>query len=425
MAQLQRGSALDDSGRARRLLLLLPFAPRLDAPHGGGRVAAQLVAELTRRHRVALVYFRGADEPPLDEVLRVRCEIVREVARPWSGRSFAARGVRNARLVAGLARFQPMWVTDWASSAYVECVGEVAREFQPDVIQVEYHVMGQYLQVLDNSAAPRVLTEYEPAAFAAPYLKRSHPLVNGLLHRLDRLAWRRFEPHVLRQVDAVVVFTQADQRAVERLAGSLRVVRIPFGTPLPERALDPIGQSPWRLLFVGSYSHAPNIQAALHLARTIFPAARARWPDLRLELVGKDPPSELRRLEDHSITVTGQVPDIRPHLDRAAVFVAPLASGGGMRVKVLEALAAGKAVVASRLAAEGLAVQDGEQLYIADTNDQFVDRIVTLIADPTRRAAMASSARTWACANLGWQRSIAAYERLYQSLLEGSRDAAS
>ncbi len=408
----------------RRLLVLLPFAPHLDTPHGGGRVAAQLVAELSRRHRVALVYFRSADEPPLDDELRATCEIAQEIARPWSSRTTGAQLVRNARLVAGLAQIRPMWATDWASSTFAECVRDVATRFQPDIVHIEYHVLGQYLQALDGCAAPRILTEYEPATRAAPYLKRTFPLVNGVLNSADRIAWRRFEPRVLRQVDAVVVFTSFDQSAVQRLAPDQRVVCIPFGTPLPERPLDPLGQPPWRLLFVGSYSHSPNIQAALHLARTIYPAARDRLPDLQLQLIGQDAPPELTQLHNHPITVSGRVRDIWPHLDRAALFVAPLSSGGGMRVKVLEALAAGKAVVASPLAAEGLSVTDGEQLYIATTDEQFVDRIVELITDPTRRAAMAQRARVWACANLDWERSIAAYERLYDTLLEGSRDTA-
>jgi glycosyltransferase involved in cell wall biosynthesis len=92
-----------------------------------------------------------------------------------------------------------------------------------------------------------------------------------------------------------------------------------------------------------------------------------------------------------------------------------------MRVKVLEALAAGKAVVASRLAVEGLDVVDGKQILLAETDKQFIDAIIQLLTYSERRASLAACARTWACANLGWERSIAAYETLYESLIEDSR----
>jgi glycosyltransferase involved in cell wall biosynthesis len=114
---------------------------------------------------------------------------------------------------------------------------------------------------------------------------------------------------------------------------------------------------------------------------------------------------------------------VTPYLDRAAVVVVPLRMGGGMRVKVLEALAAGKAVVASRLAVEGLDVVDGKQILLAETDKQFIDAIVQLLYYTERRTALAVCARAWACANLGWEGSIAAYDALYESLIQRSGGA--
>jgi glycosyltransferase involved in cell wall biosynthesis len=169
---------------------------------------------------------------------------------------------------------------------------------------------------------------------------------------------------------------------------------------------------------VGNYRHPPNIDAALRLARSIFPAVRARVPGVQLELVGDHPPPELLRLRGKHISVTGRVADVRPYLDHAAVVVAPLGTGGGMRVKVLEALAGGKALVVSSLAAEGLQVHDGEQLYIARTDAEFVTRTIELLCDESRRVALANRARAWAVEHLGWSTPLEAYQRLYESLLD-------
>src|SRR5205807_347233 len=104
--------------------------------------------------------------------------------------------------------------------------------------------------------------------------------------------------------------------------------------------------------------------------------------------------------------VTGRVPDVQRYLDRASVVVVPLRQGGGIRVKVLEALAAGKAIVASPLAVEGLSVIAGEDVSVAESDADHVQRILELVDQPQRRIAMARRARAWACANLGWERWI-------------------
>jgi glycosyltransferase involved in cell wall biosynthesis len=174
------------------------------------------------------------------------------------------------------------------------------------------------------------------------------------------------------------------------------------------------------LLFVGSFVHPPNVDAALRLARTIFPALREHYPELELYIVGDQPPSVLKKCSGPKLVVTGTVSDVTPFLDRAAVFVVPAQQGGGIRIKVLEALAAGKAVVASRLAAEGLDVTNGDQISLADSDAEFVERVSRLLDDEDERVSMAKRARAWAGAHMGWDQSIQAYERLYRALLAGT-----
>ena len=151
--------------------------------------------------------------------------------------------------------------------------------------------------------------------------------------------------------------------------------------------------------------------------RSIFPLVRGEVPDARLWIVGADPPPELRRGVGGGIEVTGRVPDVTPYLDAAAVFAAPLQLGGGMRVKVLEALAAGKAVVASSRAVEGLDVANEDQLLLAESDQEAAAAIVGLLREPGRRLALARRAREWATANLGQERVTLAFEQLYASLL--------
>jgi glycosyltransferase involved in cell wall biosynthesis len=220
---------------------------------------------------------------------------------------------------------------------------------------------------------------------------------------------------VTKRADAVVVFTRRDEEVLRPLAGSTPLARIPFAADIPSTALDPTGHDPLSILFVGNYSHAPNVEAARRLVERILPRLRARYPELVLHLVGEGLPNDLI---GPGALAAGRVEDVTPYLDGAAVVVAPLSSGGGMRVKVLEALAAGKAVVASPLAVEGLDVTDGKEVLLAGDDDAFVSEVLTLLADTELRRAQACRARAWAVANLGWDASIRAYQELYESLLE-------
>jgi glycosyltransferase involved in cell wall biosynthesis len=281
--------------------------------------------------------------------------------------------------------------------------------------------MGQYLSALDRCPARRVLTEHEPGAKAARDLWESSEGIAKACYWIAALAWERFERSVIRQVQAVVVFTESDRRAIVPFATAQSpVVCIPLGTVIPERPLNPIGRQPMSLLFVGNFVHPPNADAALRLIADIFPRLQSHFPDLVLQIVGDQPTRSMRQMGNDKIIITGRVPDVTPYLDGAALVIVPLRLGGGMRVKVLEALAAGKAVVASPLAVEGLDVIDGEHVVLAETDQQFCEAIVRLLADPEDRTSLAKRARAWACANLGWESSIAAYEQLYNTLLERS-----
>jgi glycosyltransferase involved in cell wall biosynthesis len=214
----------------------------------------------------------------------------------------------------------------------------------------------------------------------------------------------------------VVAFTEGDKKSLEALGVNTPIYHIPFGTTLPDHPLSPAGCPPLSLVFVGSFIHPPNVEAANRLARLIFPRVQNHFPELELYIVGDQPPHNLKKYSSDKIHITGWVPEVAPYLDRAAVFAAPIFSGGGMRVKILEALAAGKAVVATPLAIEGLQLSDGEQVSLARDDEEMAERIIQLLANPDQRTALARRARLWACDHLGWSASIEAFEALWQEL---------
>jgi glycosyltransferase involved in cell wall biosynthesis len=403
---------VDDAAAVRtwRILVAAPFPPRLDGRHGGSRSVAQLLAGLTARHSVALLVLRAHDEPGVDDILRNACDLVEEVEIPRVGTSFGARLIYRIRLRAALLRGMPTWAAERTTSGFGARLEELVNTWCPDVVQLEYRVMGQFLPALAACSKPCVLTDYDPAS-----AEGSRSSLRALV---EERAWKSLGRAVSRQVDLLVALTDRDRETLSELGGATPVTRIPLGYDLPASPLDPTGTDPYGIVFVGSFIHLPNADAASWLARNIFPSVKARVPGASLLIIGSHAPTGMRALDGAGLTVKGEVPDVRPYLDAAAVVAAPIRMGSGMRVKVLEALAGGKAIVATPLALEGLDVKDGEHVVVAGNEAEFVDALVELLTDAERRTAIAKAARRWAEQNLDLDPRVRAYEALYSSLVE-------
>jgi glycosyltransferase involved in cell wall biosynthesis/aminoglycoside phosphotransferase (APT) family kinase protein len=417
-----RGAALKPEARRealregrRRLLFMLAFPPRTDATHGGARAMANIMTALSGRHDVAAIYLRGEGEPPMDPVLRERCAVAVEVPRDappglWS------RVAYQARVLIARARGIPGWPAYWGAGQFAGRAHRLVRQWQPDVVHFEFLAMGQFAEALADRSALRVLTPHEPYSAAAEERAQLYRGLPRLRAKVESALWRRYERRVMRAMDAVVAFTERDVRALRAVAGNAVVFRIPLGTVLPERAMDPLAVDRREVLFVGNFTHPPNADAALRLVRTIGPLLWARAPEARLVTVGPVPPDALRAAACERVIVTGEVDDVAPYLERAAVVAVPLRTGGGMRVKVLEALAAGKAVVASPRSLEGLDVRDGREVIVADSDADFADAIASLLQQPERRASLGAHARAWACDTFSDERWADAYDELYSRM---------
>jgi glycosyltransferase involved in cell wall biosynthesis len=398
------------SARALRVLVIAPFPPRLDGMHGGSRAIAQLVARLATRHRVALLVLRAHDEPGVDEGLRSFCDLVEEVEIPDIGPLLGARLANRIRLRVALVRGIPTWAAERTSPVFGARLRELANVWHPDVVQLGYRIMGQFLPAVGGCPAPCLLVDYDPTS--------TEGTRSSLLAPLEARAWKSLGRVVSRLVDSLVVLTEHDREIISALNGSAPVTCIPLGYDVPELPLDPTGSDLYGIVYVGSFIHPPNVDAAVRLVRDIFPSVKSRVPGASLQLVGSYASKGVLALSGTGVTIRGEVPDVQPYLDTAAVVAVPIRMGGGMRVKVLEALAGGKAIVATPLALEGLDLKDGEHVVVAETDAEFADALVALLTDPERRTAIARAARRWAERNLDLDSRVRAYEALYTSLIE-------
>jgi glycosyltransferase involved in cell wall biosynthesis len=168
--------------------------------------------------------------------------------------------------------------------------------------------------------------------------------------------------------------------------------------------------------FVGNFRHPPNADAARRLVQNIFPMILRQQPEATLTIVGADPPQDLVDAASDRVAVTGWVEDPSIYLAGAKVVLEPLRQGGGLRVKMLEACAAGKAIVASPMAVEGLSLRHDEDVRIAITEGEFAASALALMADPEARARLERASRRWWEDEHDSGRWSAQYADLYASL---------
>jgi glycosyltransferase involved in cell wall biosynthesis len=267
---------------------------------------------------------------------------------------------------------------------------------------------------------PAIITPYESYSLYLRRVVEKRDQPGHVVPKLrDQMQWRvarSFESWMFAPYRRVVVVSERDRDELLGLNPLMPVEVIPNGVDLDYFHVEDAPREPNTLLFTGNYEYAPNVDAALRLARDIFPRVQAQIPNAQLWLVGNAPPPELQALRSSTITVTGRVPDMRLYLQSAAAFVSPLRLGAGIKNKVLEALALRVPVVASPLSVDGIAVTDERDLLIAETNAQIVDAALRLLRDPALGAALGANGRALIESRYSWAQVGEHYEELYREV---------
>jgi glycosyltransferase involved in cell wall biosynthesis len=197
---------------------------------------------------------------------------------------------------------------------------------------------------------------------------------------------------------------------------------VPNGVDLDEYTSYNGPVQPFDLVFTGKMDFRPNVDAMLWMGRDVWPLIRHRRPEARMAIVGQRPHPRLEPLrEEAGITITGWVPDVRPYIAGATVYVAPLRVGGGTRLKLLQAMAMDAAIVATSLGAEGFPVANGRELLLADTPGDFAQAVLNLLEDPEQRTQLGRVARRFVEATYGWDALVPELEALYDDTPRGDQ----
>lgn len=270
--------------------------------------------------------------------------------------------------------------------------------------------------VLDRM--PTVIVPYDSMSLL---LERDLATADGPVERIS--AWaklvmaRCFERRMYRGFGRVVTVSGVDQSVLHGLDPRLATAVIPNGVECDAAAAARVESSRNSIVFVGNYAYRPNLDAAEKLIREILPRLQKRVPQVRLLLVGANPPARLRTQASPNIEITGFVSDVSSYLRDATCFVSPLRSGAGMRNKILEAMAEGLPVVATSRSLEGLAIMPGEHALLGSTPGELAESALRLLVDRRLRNRIGQAGRRLVCERYSWESVADRYEQLYKAVI--------
>jgi polysaccharide biosynthesis protein PslH len=377
--------------------------------NSGGRLRSyHILEQLSQQHEVTVVTTRRPDEDPaVLEAQLPRCERILQVAH--SAPKHGTPGFVRALALSWFSAL-PVDLYKYRIPELRRAVTQLLRDGNFDLC------IADFLTGLPNTPAtsvPVVLFTHnvEHMIWQRLCANESNPL-KRLLLAIEWRKMRRYERQACTRADITLTVSETDRQLFRKLAPAGNIHAIPTGVdvdyfkPAPRE-----DEQPLELVFSGSMDWFPNEDAMLWFMESILPLLRKQQPGITVTIVGRNPSAKLQRVAlGCDVQVTGTVDDVRPSVHRASVYLVPLRVGGGTRLKIFEALAMGKAIVSTAVGAEGLPLEDGKHLVLADTPETFASQVLQLVADPVLRARLGRAGRELVQTRYSWSRVAAEFE---------------
>ena len=391
---------------------------KIDFLHPTNRGGQIRTLEMLRQlHRRNEVHYIAYDDPASSEG--------RERASEYSSHSYPVNRPVPARhspaffaqLAANLFSPLPLAVGRYESSEMKAAIASVVARHDFDAIVCDF--LSSAPNIPDLSRAVLFQHNVESRIWERHAKHAPDPLRRAYFG-IQANRMRRCEGEFCRRAAQVISVSTNDTRDMKNLFGVERVSEVPTGVNVEYFA--PPGQSrrEWDLVFVGAMDWLPNVDGVRWFTSEVLPRIRARRPGTTLALAGRNPaPTVLATArQDPLTTITGTVPDIRPYLWNSALSIVPLRIGGGTRLKIYEAMAAGVPVVSTSIGAEGLAVTEGRDILLADDPERFAAYCLMLLDSAAMRTAQSQYARDLVSANFSWNRVAALFEDILRNTAE-------
>jgi glycosyltransferase involved in cell wall biosynthesis len=291
--------------------------------------------------------------------------------------------------------FAPYAVTKFTSPKVKKLLSAWDKERRFDVAVCDF--LSASLNFSERLIIPAVLFQHNVESALWQRQAQHEPnLAKRLAFKIEAAKMTRYERATVRRFKHVIAVSEHDQALMAEMTHSSSISVVPTGVDLGEYAtvghVGNYSDDGMQVLFLGSMDWEANIDGVDYFCRDIWPAVRSAVPKARFCVVGRNPHTRVTRWASDSVEITGRVESVLPYLQQAAVFVVPLRIGGGTRLKIYEAMAAGKAVVSTTVGAEGLDVHHGHDILLADNEADFANSVIQMLRDVALRRQFGAAA---------------------------------
>lgn len=401
-----------------KILLVSPFLPW--PPHDGARIRIlETLRFLSQRHEITLLSNVNS-EAELENVNAVRkyCRAV-EVEQISDGHVS-----QFGRMAKGLLQGSSFIQSYHYNEKLARRISTLTATQDFDIVQLELSFMARYVDDISASCrAKKVLATHnvETQRFRRE-LKLSAWGARRAVLLAESALFPRWESDAVSKFDGAIAVSQSDVNWITEFATGKPVVLVPNGVDTEFfRPGDAATKTTQSIVFTGLMNYPPNSDAVCWFVQDIFPALRQAYPNLVFKIVGARPSEKVQALANVTgVIVTGEVPDIRPYVEEALAFVVPLRSGGGTRLKILQAMALACPIISTAVGAEGLEVSEGEDILFAEDDKQFVQKVGQLIESAEMAERMGQRGRQLVVERYDWKSCLAGVEALYDHLVKGA-----
>lgn len=404
-----------------RILFLTNRSP-YPIKDGHSRRTYNILQGLGSRHEVHLLslYESPAEiEPECVGRLQSFCARIEMLPAPSKTLSLAMA----ARLLSSLFSLEPYTVWRHYSPAYAKRLRSWLEATSFDIVHCDILPLAYCVRSLKGAFC--ALTDHDVSYLKARRLaaQSRNPALKLFMY-YEAVKLKRLEQRIFRDVNLGIAVSEVDLRYLQALCPEGRFTVIENGVDVETFVPNPGAAEPDALAWVGGFHDYFNYEAILFFLKEIYPRIKKEKAGAKLYLVGGEVPDRLAKLaaRDPSISITGYVEDPLPYLQRACVFIAPILSGSGTKLKILEAMAAGKAIVATSIGVEGIEGEDREHFMVADDPETFSKRVVSLLNDPALRERLGSNARKRAKEKYNWEAICKKMSDVYQDTRESLLD---
>ncbi len=324
--------------------------------------------------------------------------------------------VSFSTLLKAFFKRQPITVARYDVPAYRRKLRELLGNETFDLVHYEMFHTAQFHTETD---LPGVLSQQnvDSAIWRRLCSETANPFYK-FAYWTQQLAFQRYERALSPKFDAVTCTSDIDAAVFAQHCPKDAIEIIPNGVDITHYQPDFAAEAPAHLIYIGSMDWYPNEDAVAFFADEVLPSIQSKVPNVQFSIVGGNPSGRVQKLaERDGVVVTGRVPEIKPYFAEATVFVVPLRIGSGTRLKILEALAMGKAIVSTSVGAEGLDLKNGKEIFIADEPDAFADAVTRLLTDEQLRRRIGENGRARVEQDYDWRRIGEKLHILYTQIL--------